>query len=154
MSAKILKIPQPKTAESAYEALSEWITTSGLADLAGIDPRNARAAAASCLEIGKTWRGAALSVRQEGRSLLIHGPSLPPDLRDIWHERYQIGTALEISASPAIPAPTAYHGDAGKRFAELRWKLEILGPALDQPPRSRARGVPERRVDEFHWRRD
>jgi len=133
--------------------LPEWITTSSLAALAGIAPRNARAAAASCLEVGGTWRGAALLVRNEGRALLIHGPSLPPDLRDIWHKRYQAGTALDLPASATLPAPSTYDTDAGKRFAELRWKLEILGQALDQPPRSRARGEAMRAIaDKEHTR--
>lgn len=146
MSARILNIPRPTAPDSGDAALPEWITTSSLAALAGIAPRNARAAAASCLEVGRTWRGAALLVRNEGRALLIHGPSLPPDLRDIWHKRYLTGTALDLPTSATLPAPSSYDSGAGKRFAEIRWKLEILGPALDQPPHSRARGAELRTI--------
>lgn len=123
-----------------------WIGSKEFASVAGINERNAREALFRALN-SRTWRGTALEVRavegsggRGGKALQVFIPSLPPDLLDIWHKRYQAELAPDLPSSEPLPAPTTYHVDASKRFAELRWKMEILAPALTQLPRSRARG--------------
>lgn len=123
-----------------------WIGTPILADLAGISNQASRKAALRGLN-GLPWNGAILEVRnvdgaggQGGKALQVFVPSLPPNLRDIWHKRYQVEKALDHPVAAVLPAPTTYHAEAGKRFDELRWKMEILAPALDHLPRSHGRG--------------
>lgn len=125
---------------------SPWLTTSEFAELAGINRQNAHAALMRCLN-SKAWRDTALEVvmtegtgGKGGKVLKVNVASLPPTLHAKWAERYKVSAPVASPPASPVPAPSTYHAEAGKRFAEMRWKLEILGPALDQPPRSRARG--------------
>lgn len=121
------------------EPVQEWMDTKAVAGLADISDRAVRMAAVSCLS-GSTWRGVRLEVRHEGRALLIHGPSLPPELRDIWHKRYQSTLPPNLPAPVTLAAPTQLHEEAADRFNLIRWKLSILTPALEFPKGSHGRG--------------
>lgn len=141
--AQKLAVPAPMAGDSIS---SHWLITTEFAALAGINRQNAYAALMRCLN-GATWRGAALEVEttegpggRGGKVLKVNAASLPQSLHTKWAERYQVSEPAIAPTSSTIPAPTTYQADAGRRFEEMRWKLEILGPALDQPPRSRARG--------------
>ncbi len=119
--------------------IPEWMDTKALAEIAGISERAARKASVSCLS-GSTWRGVYLETRYAGRAIQIYAPSLPPDLRDIWHRRYQ----SEDSTNSPAPLTLSLQTERGKRIAEnvalRRWKLDILAPALQHPKFSRERG--------------
>lgn len=104
------------------------------ANLAAIGLRAAQRAAMGCYN-GGTWRGARLQARYVGRELQVHAPSLPPDLRDIWHKQVTPALPAVVLAAPAcVPA------DAARRYAYQRWQLDILAPALAHPKHTRERG--------------
>jgi hypothetical protein len=123
-----------------------WLTTLEFAKLAGINRGNAHAALLRCLN-GATWRRSNLEVGategiggKGGKVLRVNAASLPADLHARWKESYQISAPVTAPPAPPPPAPSTYQNDIAARFAEMRWKLEILAPALDHPPCSRARG--------------
>lgn len=121
------------------EPFLEWMDTQELADLAGIHVRKARGAAANCYN-GGTWRGVCLEVRYEGRSLMIHGPSLPHDLRDIWHERYKSSQETQKPEPVTLDSPDEHSTRVAENYALARWKLNLIAPALQLPKYSKGRG--------------
>lgn len=124
---------------SVKQVISEWITTRQLAALAGIDERTARSVAAASL-CGKAWKGAAMQVRREGKPLLIYAPSLPEDLRAIWHKSYEEGTRVKSPATLPLPSPAAYSKKLVESYLWQQWRLDLIAPALIEPKYSEDRG--------------
>ena len=124
---------------SAIQLVSEWITTSEFAALAGIEERTARAAAEACLN-GRTWKSTAMKVRREGKSLRIYGPSLPEYLGDSWHKAYREGTRVKPPATFTLPAPATYSEKAVNAYRWQQWRLGLIAPALMAPKYSEDRG--------------
>lgn len=120
--------------------IPEWMDTQQLADLAGVSLRAAQIAGTSCLS-GGTWRGVRLEVRYEGRALMIHAPSLPQDLRDIWHERYKTKRLAQIVEKISLSASAKHGKKTAEDYALMRWKLDLITPALEFPKFSTARGT-------------
>lgn len=129
------------------EAGGLWIATAELAELAGINERNARDAAFRCMN-GFTWRGANLAIRavksnggQGGKALQVHVPSLPENLRALYLKQHP--GLIEIPTAPAValPAPARIDSGLGARIAERNWKLAIIAPALKWPKRSHERAA-------------
>ena len=127
-------------------ALPVWIGAAELARLAGIAEQNARSALAACAK-GATWRQYPLQVRTKAggpasarNPYLVHVASLPPALSEKYMER-------AVAAHPPVPVklgdmpamPTRVDLKAAKKEAELRWKLQILGPAMEYHEGSSAR---------------
>lgn len=140
-SALPLRLSRKQTLpnEQDFPNVPEWMGTNELAEIAGVTDRAARKAAVAC-DSGATWRGVRLEIRYAGRAIQIYAPSLPQDLRDIWHKRYQ---KTEADGSPgAVTLPA--HGERGKRIARnlllRQWKIDILSPALAHAKFSRERG--------------
>lgn len=123
----------------AIQLVSEWITTSQFAALAGIEERTARDAAAACLN-GKTWKSTAMEVRREGRLLMIHGPSLPEYLRDIWHKAYEEGTRVKPPSTFTLPSPATYSEKVVNSYRWQQWRLHLIAPVLRAPKYSEERG--------------
>lgn len=119
--------------------VSEWISTNDLAELASISDRKARTAAVKCSS-GGTWRGVRLEVRYEGRTLMIHAPSLPKDLRDIWHRRYQAGRIAQAIREIPQSAASAREAKLARRHLVQRWRLELIAPALQYRKHGKERG--------------
>lgn len=118
----------------------EWITTLQFSELAGLGERQARRALVSCHSGGK-WNGVSLIVRYEGKALQVYAPSLPAELRDIWHDRYQAATSVEKTNALTIPSPDSYHRRIAEDYALERWKLELLATPLQYPKNSPERGA-------------
>ncbi|KAB2928811.1 MAG: hypothetical protein F9K30_00245 [Dechloromonas sp.] len=78
--------------------------------------------------------------RYEGNALQAYGPSLPADLRDIWHKRYQACHALQEAESVTLPSPGRYSARISDDYALWRWRLELLADALQFPKFSKERG--------------
>lgn len=121
-------------------AVSEWITTLQFSELSGLSERQARRTLVSCYS-GSKWKETALVVRYEGKALQVYAPSLPNELRDIWHERYQTTTTVQKTNALTIPGPDSYHRRIAEDYAQERWKLELLAPALQFSKSSRERGA-------------
>lgn len=138
----LLEITPAITAIAPYtskDAVSEWISTASFRELSGLSERTARRVLVACYS-GGTWNNTALEVRYEGKALQVYGPSLPADLRDIWHKRYNAATAVQKPAPVTIPSPTKYSATIGDDYALLCWKLELIAAASQYPKGSRARG--------------
>ncbi len=125
--------------ECVIQLVSEWITSGQLAALAGIDERSARRAAVICLN-GKTWKSAAMEIRREGRALLIYAPSLPEDLRAIWHKAYCEGTRVKPPSTFTLPSPATYGEKLVESYRWQQWRLDLIAPALREPKYSEERG--------------
>lgn len=117
----------------------DWIPTSIFSELSGLSERQARRVLVDC-KSGGTWKGTTLDVRYEGKALQIYAPSLPADLRDIWHKRYNAVSAVQKPAPVTIPSPAKYSATIGDDYALLCWKLELIAAASQYPKGSRARG--------------
>lgn len=135
----IIAVQQPIEQHPIPQTVSEWIPTSTLANIAGIDERNARNAIKSGMG-GKPWRGTVLLGRLSGRQLEVYAPSLPRELRDIWHKRYQAPLTVQGPESLTLPSPERYSAKIADDYALRRWKLELLAPALQFPKFSKGRG--------------
>ena len=120
--------------------VSEWIPNAQFAELSGISERQARRVLVSC-HSGGSWNGIELEVRYEGKALQVYAPSLPPDLRDIWHTRYKIVAAVQQPEQLTLPSPDLYSRRIAEDYALERWKLELLASALQHPRGSRERGA-------------
>lgn len=143
-SAPVPIASQPGLASA--ENVSLWIPTSELADLAGISQQAASAAANSGL-LGKKWRGESLMARHvpgvghKGMALQVYVPSLPKDLRDIWHKRHPTALNPPTVEPIMLPAPESYDSRIAKEVTEWQWKLSIIAPALGFPKHSNGRGA-------------
>lgn len=141
-------LPAPKNNEHGMglvehrqgPAVSEWISTLQFSEISGLSERQARRTLVSSYS-GGTWKDTALVVRYEGKALQVYAPSLPTELRDIWHERYQISAAVQKTNALTIPSPDSYHRRIAEDYALERWKLELLAPALQFSKSSRERGA-------------
>lgn len=122
-----------------------WLGIPQFAALASISERAARKAAVVCLN-GGTWCKQHLEVSaiegeggQGGKSLKVYIPSLPDNLRAIWHRRNP-GALASPNAEPiTLPASVIIDTNIGRRVAERQWKLSIIAPALAYKKRSRGR---------------
>ena len=103
-------LQKPSTANAASpapaifqpgEMVSERIPTKQFMRLANLKERTARDILVSC-HSGHTWNDTALIVRYKGKVLQVYAPSLPKDLRDIWHERYNAANAVQKPAPVTI----------------------------------------------------
>jgi hypothetical protein len=121
------------------EPVSEWIGANELANLAGLTDRAIRKAVFSCLS-GSTWRGVRLDVRYEGRALMIYAPSLPKDLRDIWHQRYRARHFAQVFQEIPLSVVSAYDAKLARRRLVQHWRLELISPALQCKKYSKERG--------------
>lgn len=141
---------QPAPLPASAEALANdglWVGTADLAGLAGISRQAAHKALFQAIN-NHTWRGATLNVRtvdgaggQGGNALQVHIPSLPADLRAIWHKRNPGALKAPAVAPIEAAAPAAIDVGIGGRVAEMKWKLAIAAPALIHPKGSRARAA-------------
>lgn len=124
-----------------------WASAAEFADLAGIGER---AASKALFRANNElpWHGHTMQVRaveagsgKGGKSYQVYIPSLPDDLRAIWHKRN--ADALEAPAvAPTKPrAPAVIDLCIGARVAEMKWKAAIVAPALAQPKGSEARAA-------------
>lgn len=118
----------------------EWITTLQFSELAGLGERQARRALVSCHSGGK-WNGVSLIVRYEGKAIQVYAPSLPAELRDIWHDRYQAAITVQKTSALTIPSPDSYHRRIAENYTLERWKLELLATPLQYPKNSPERGA-------------
>lgn len=107
--------------------------------IAGIGLRAAQKAAAACFN-GATWRGEKLKACYEGKEIRVLAPSLPRELRDIWHKRYHATLTVQQPESLTLPSPGRYSAKIADDYALRRWKLELLAPALQFPKYSKGRG--------------
>lgn len=145
-----LVAPQPALLPTPAIALTHdglWVGTADFAAVAGISRQAAHKALFQALN-NHTWRGTSLDVRaidgaggRGGKALQVYIPSLPADLRAIWHKRNP--RALDAPAVSPIqfPAPAVIDLCIGNRVAEMKWKSAIVGPALLQPKGSKARAA-------------
>lgn len=131
--------------DTSGKHVCEWISSSELASLADISLQASRKAIAKGFH-GKKWRGVQLQTRIDSGERQVSALSLPLDLRDIWHTRYQIATAVEKTTPLTIPSPDRYSRRIAEDYALERWKLELLAPALQHPKGSRERGEALREV--------
>lgn len=124
-----------------------WISTQEFAELSGLNPRTARRTVIKCL-VGGTWKNTALTVRtvegtggQGNKSHQVYAPSLPENLRAIWYNQNR--EALNPPKQPPpvmLPMPETIHARIATDVAEWKWKLSVIGPALQFGKRSRGRG--------------
>lgn len=135
VAARNIAPPDP----SEINVDSEWIPTSTFGELSGLSERQARRALTAALSGGQ-WRGADLVARYEGKGLQVYGPSLPPDLRDIWHKCYRACHAVKEAETVTLPSPGRYSAKIADDYALWRWKLELLAAALQFPKFSKERG--------------
>ena len=146
-----MALPSKKTAIAvcdpiqALENASVWIHLNEFAALADVTERHARRILTACVS-GDKWKGAPLEVRYEEKALQVYAPSLPPELRDIWHKRYQASIAVQKTTPLTIPSPDRYHRRIAEDYALERWKIELLAPALQYPKRSKERGAALREI--------
>lgn len=123
-----------------------WIPTAELASLAGISPQAATAAANNGLT-GKKWRGEILMARHvegkghKGMALQVFVPSLPKNLRDIWHNLHPAALKPLTVKPIRLSAPESYDSSMGKEVVEWQWKLSVIAPALEFPKHSNGRGA-------------
>ncbi len=124
----------------------KWLSTAGLASLAGIADRVARRAVDA-----RRWRGCDLIVRevashvgQGGKVLQVHVDSLPADLREAWY----LARGVDVNARPeatalAVVTPAALVLDKrhDARLDVARWRHDVIRPVLALPKRSKAREV-------------
>lgn len=118
---------------------SEWIPTSVFSELTGLSERQSRRTLAAARS-GTPWRGIDLVTRYQGKVLQVYGPSLPLDLRDIWHKRYQSSHTVPEAQELTLPSPERYSAKIADDYALWRWKLELLAAALHFPKFSKERG--------------
>ncbi len=117
----------------------QWLDTEGLSQLAKIDPRNARLALERAAA-GRTWRGAAMTVRQvpsvggnSGQAYQVFIPSLPSNLSQAWADQHpeMFKTVEAPRVHLDISARDAVRTTDPKRFAAIE-KAELL-EALIKP---------------------
>jgi len=137
---------------AGLQSKSLWIGSKELAALAAISERKAREALDRAGN-GATWRGYQLETRiiegaggRGGKALQVYVPSLLPDLRDKWFDQHRPEQAPALPAADPLPAPSTFDPRITKEFAEWRWKVDLLSPALSHPKRSHARGEELRRL--------
>lgn len=126
---------------------SVWVNTNEFATLAGITERGARKALIQCHSNG-TWRGLPLTIRtvegvggQGGKALQVFVPSLPKDLRDIWHNLHPAALNPPTVEPIALPMPESFDSRISKEVAEWQWKFSVIAPALGFPKHSKGRGA-------------
>lgn len=135
-----LRQPENLSPSGAIQPLGEaWLAIEDFASIATVGVRAAQRAALGCFN-GGTWRGVRLQVRYEGKKAQIYAPSLPADLRDIWHSRYEAGTAVNFPAPLDLPGADKYTARLAEDYALQCWKLDLIAPALQFPAGSRQRG--------------
>lgn len=128
-----------ETQNPEYQYESDWIHSVDFENLAGISARHARRVLTECLSGGE-WRETKLAVRHEGKALQVYGPTLPADLRDIWHKRYRASHAVQEAEELTLPSPGRYSAKIAAHYALWRWKLDLLATALQFPKFSKERG--------------
>ncbi len=137
----MLRQPENLSLPGAIQPIDEsWVAMEDLAEIASIGLRAAQGAALGCYN-GGTWRGVRLKVRYVGKALQVYAPSLPADLRDIWHKRYKAGTAVKFPAPLDLPGADKYTARVAEDYALQCWKLDLIAPALQFPEGSRQRGA-------------
>lgn len=126
---------------------SVWINTNEFAILTSLTERGARKALIQCQSNG-TWRGLSLTIRtvegaggQGGKALQVFVPSLPKNLRDIWHSLHPTALNPPTVEPIMLPAPESYDSRIGKEVAEWQWKFSVIAPALEFPKHSKGRGA-------------
>lgn len=142
------KINEPRTGLATYRqggVVSEWITTLQFSELSGLSERQARRILVSCRS-GGTWNETALVIRYEGKALQVYAPSLPPDLRDIWHKRYQLDFGVQKPETLTLPSSDRYSRRIAEDYALERWKLDLIAPALQYRKGSPERGSALREI--------
>lgn len=77
----------------------------------------------------------------KGMALQVFVPSLPKNLRDIWHDRHPAALKAPTVEPVMLPAPESYDNRMGKEVAERQWKLSVIAPALEFPKHSNGRGA-------------
>ncbi|MFA6313780.1 MAG: hypothetical protein WCV99_10735 [Sterolibacterium sp.] len=124
-----------------------WINSTEFAQIAYINERTAREAVIRAMN-GHTWHGTALEVRavegiggKGGKNLQVYIPSLPHELRVIWHKRNPGAMEPPVAVPRQRPAPAIIDLCIGNRVAEIKWKLAIVAPAMGQPKGSEARAA-------------
>lgn len=137
----------PVDAITDTPCVSVWINTNEFATLAGITERGARKALIQCQSNG-TWKGLPLTIRtvegvggQGGKSLQVFVPSLPKNLRDIWHNLHPAALNPPTVEPIMLPAPKSFDSRMGREVAEWQWKFSIVAPALEFPKHSNGRGA-------------
>lgn len=137
----------PVDAITDTPCVSVWINTNEFATLADITERGARKALIQCQTNG-TWKGLPLTIRtvegvggQGGKSLQVFVPSLPKNLRDIWHGLHPAALNPPTVEPIMLPAPKNYDSRIGKEVAEWQWKFSVIAPALEFPKHSNGRGA-------------
>jgi hypothetical protein len=134
-----------------------WIGTDEFSTLADITERGGRNAIIKCLS-GGAYKGNTLTVRtiesnvgRGGNSYQVFVPSLPQDLRAIWHKQHPEALNPPAVAPVMLPAPECFDRRMAKEVAEWKWKLSIITPALAFPKNSKGRGaVLEEIARRFH----
>ena len=125
--------------------VSDWIPTKALAEIAGIGERAARKIIKAGMS-GKEFRGALIHSRLAAGALEVYAPSLPENLRDIWHKRYKAGTAVKFPAPLDLPGADKYTASVAEDYALQCWKLDLIAPALRFPGDRRQRGAVLREI--------
>lgn len=136
-----------KSENGGIDSASVWIGTEEFSILAGLTERGARKAIVRCLSDG-TFNGQALTVRtidgaggRGSNSYQVLVPSLPQDLRDIWHKSHPEALNPPTVEPVMLPAPESFDSRMGKEVAEWKWKLSVITPALAFPRQSKGRGA-------------
>ncbi|MCP5254037.1 MAG: hypothetical protein H6947_06255 [Zoogloeaceae bacterium] len=147
--------PDTETLLMPFEptAVPVWVDAETLADLAGIEDRNARLALAKC-SAGGTWRQHALKVRTKDggpanaqNPYLVHVESLPPALRMKYMEQVSSRVVTTpIKPGPMVDMPAHVDINAVRKITEMEWKLKIIAPAMDFSEGSPARAEALREI--------
>ena len=138
--------PIATTLPAIFEPVgSPWLEMKTFSEVAGIGLRAAQKAVLTCYNGGK-WRGVQVNARYEGTQLQVYAPSLPENLRDIWHKRYKAVTAVKFPAPLDLPGADKYTARVAEDYALQCWKLDLIAPALQFPEASRQRGAVLREI--------
>jgi hypothetical protein len=127
---------------------SYYLSIGAFSTLLGISDRKARRALARCLE-GKPYRGWQLSVQfahgrggTRGFQYQVAVESLPPELRqrviELGYVKSEAVTGDVVVPTSGLPAPVA-PDPLDTSSADWQRRLNLIGPALRHPPRSKAR---------------
>lgn len=136
-----------KSENIGFESAPVWIGTEEFSTMSNLSARGARKVLIRCLD-GGCFNGNALTVRTiegaggRGNTLYqVFVPSLPQDLRAIWHNQHTESLKPPVISPVLLPAPENFDSRMGKEVAEWKWKLSVISPALAFPKNSKGRGA-------------
>lgn len=119
---------------------SNWLNLATFSEIAGISLRSAQRAALQCHN-GKAWNGVLLECASNGRRLHVNALTLPQELRDIWHTRYQVGIGVQNLEAITLPSSDSYSRKVAEDYVLERWKINLIAAALQYPKGTKERGA-------------